>query len=357
MINLEIIQKLDRSNMMDVIINFHQQIRNSIEYLKNTPKIEDSYRIKRIIIAGMGGSAISGDLARSYIDKNHPEISIPIIILRNYDLPQWVDEHTLVVCISYSGNTEETLSVINQAKDKTRYIVGITSGGKLAEFCKNNNINLIQIPGGYQPRAALGYLFFAVYNYLISNFCKVCTISKSMIEEQILADYLQVKSKEYAKISDNNYALNIAKMIHNKQVIVYSSTDVLDVVNLRWRGQLQENSKNLAFGNYVPEMNHNEINSLKFPKAVIENSYFLILLDKNDHPSNRKRLETVHRIISQITSNIQVIESQEEMSLLRIFDLIYLADWVSFYLGILNEQDPTEIELISKFKQIMSEQK
>lgn len=355
MINQDIIPKLDRTNMMEVIANFHQQIRNSIEYLKNTPKIDDSYRIKRIIIAGMGGSAISGDLARSYIDKNHPEISIPIFILRNYDLPQWTDQHTLVICISYSGNTEETLSVIHQAKNKTPYIVGIASGGKLAEFCIDNNINFIQIPGGYQPRAALGYLFFAVYNFLISNFCKVCTISKSMIEEQILADFLQVKAKEFAKINDSNFALNLAKQNHNKQVIVYSSSDILDAVNLRWRGQLQENSKNLAFGNLVPEMNHNEINSLKFPKNIIENSYFLILVDKNDHPSNRKRLEILHKIILEITQNIQVIESKEEMLLVRIFDLIYLADWVSFYLAILNGQDPSDIELITKLKQIMSE--
>lgn len=355
MINQEIIKKYDLSDMMGVISNFHLQIRNSIEFLKNSPKVQDNYRIKKILIAGMGGSAISGDLARSYIANNHPEINIPIMVIRNYNLPNWVDEHTLVVCISYSGNTEETLSVIEQAKELTPYIVGIASGGKLSQFCIENNIGFLEIPGGLQPRAALGYLFFAVYNFLISNFCKVCTISKSMIEEQILADFLETKAKEYSIMNATNFAIKFAEQLHNKQVVIYSSSDVLDVVNLRWRGQLQENSKNLAFGNLVPEMNHNEINSLKFPQTIIDNTFFVILIDKNEHPSNRKRLETLSTIIKEITPNLKVVESKEEMPLIRLFDLIYLADWVSFYLGILNKQDPTEIELITKFKQIMSQ--
>lgn len=355
MINQDIIKKIDVSDMMGIIMNFHQQVRNSVQYLKNTPKINENYRIKKIIIAGMGGSAISGDLVRSYIAQNHPEINIPIIIIRNYDLPRWVDEHTLVVCVSYSGNTEETLSVFMQAKEKTHNIIGIASGGKLAEYCNKENIGFIQIPGGIQPRAALGYLFFAIYNFLIANFCKVCTISKSMIEEQMLADYLESKSKEYSQINENNFALKLAESLLNKQVVVYSSSDVMDVVNLRWRGQLQENSKNLAFGNLIPEMNHNEINSLKFPKQILENTFFVILIDKNEHPSNLKRIETTYKLISEITPNIVKIETNEELPLVRIFELIYLADWVSFYLAILNEQDPTEIELISKFKKIMSE--
>ncbi len=354
MINKEIIKKLDLSDMMGVIANFHNQVRNSIDLLKSAPKIQDCYRIKRILIAGMGGSAISGDLARSFIAKNHPEINIPIIVLRNYDLPNWVDEHTLVICISYSGNTEETLSVVEQAKLKTSNIIGIASGGRLLEICTQNSIGFTQVPSGMQPRAALGYLFFAVYNLLIANFCKVCTISKSMIEEQMLADYLEAKSKEYGNLGDNNAAINLAKEIHNKQVVIYSSSDVLDVVNLRWRGQLQENSKNLAFGNLVPEMNHNEINSFKYPKTIIDNTFFVVLIDKNEHSSNRKRLETLCKILSEITPNLKVIESKEDMPIIRLFEFIYLADWVSFYLGILNGQDPTEIELITKFKQIMS---
>lgn len=355
MITQENIKKFDLSDMMGVIANFHNQVRNSIEFLKNSPKLPDNYLIKRIVMAGMGGSAISGDLARSFIAKNHPEINIPIIIVRNYDLPHWVDAHTLVICISYSGNTEETLSIIQQAKEKTSHIIGIASGGRLSEFCVQNSIGFVQVPGGMQPRAALGYLFFAVYNFLIANFCKVCTISKSMIEEQILADYLETKAREYGTLSENNFAIKFAEELHKKQVIIYSSSDVLDVINLRWRGQIQENSKNLAFGNFVPEMNHNEINSLKYPKAIIDNTYFVVLIDKNEHPSNRKRLETLCKIITEITPNLRIIESKEEMPIIRLFEFIYLADWVSFYLGILNEQDPTEIELISKFKQIMSQ--
>lgn len=355
MISKDKIKEIDLSNLMQVIIDFHQQVRNSINLLKTSPKIQDPHRVKRILISGMGGSAISGDLARSYIAKNHPEISLPIFVLRNYDLPNWVDEHTLVICISYSGNTEETLSVYEQAKSKTQYILSIASGGKLLELSQQNGVNSISIQSGLQPRAALGYLFFAVYNFLIANFCKVCTVSKSMIEQQILADFLQAKANEYSNLNEDNYAIKIAEKLFGKQVVIYSSSDILDIVNLRWRGQIQENSKNLCFGNFVPEMNHNEINSLKHPKESINNTYFLILNDRNDHLSNQKRLNIVYQILSEITPNVEKIESKEEMPLLRYFDLIYLADWVSFYLAIFNNEDPTEIELISKFKKLMSE--
>lgn len=353
-INDNLIKDIDKSGMRKIIADFHTQFRNSIHNISTYPKIADASKISKVVIFGMGGSAISGDLARNYISVLHPEINIPITVVRNYNPPNWIDSSTLVIAISYSGNTEETLSCLQQSMKKTKMIAGIASGGQLQKICLENELPFLNIPGGLQPRAALGYLFFAVLNFLLLNFCIVCQVSKSMIEFEILADFLEEKSKLYSKIDDSNYAIKIAEKIKDKTAIIYSSSDVLDVVNLRWKGQIQENSKNLAFSNLLPEMNHNEINSYVHPENNLKNMALIFLEDKSDNPKNISRINATKSILMEKCPVTELISSQEDMFLLRIFDLIYLADWVSFYLAILNEEDPTPIPLISKLKNIMS---
>lgn len=345
---------LDNSNMFQTLVDFHKQIRAfSIDNQKKI-KLQNPHKINKIVIIGMGGSAISGDLARSYIANNIPEIEIPITVIRNYQIPNWIGNDTLVIAISYSGNTEETITSLNQAMEKTNNIVCITSGGELEQIAITKNLPLLTIPTGYQPRAALGYLFIAVYNFLISSFCKVCTLSRTVIEEQMLADFLEAKAKVYSELTEDNPALSLANKLFGKQVIIYSSSNILDVVNLRWRGQMHENAKNMAFGGFLPEMDHNEINSYQFPASVIENSHLLFLVDASDNPRTINRIKATHQIINEKWNNAQILESSEEIPLIRIFNLIYLADWTSYYLAILNNQDPTPIPLISQLKDIMS---
>lgn len=346
--------ELDKSGMRQILIDFHHQVRASNANISKIPSIINTHKINKILILGMGGSAISGDLVRSYIEANHPEIEVPIFVSRNYKPPKWVDSNTMIIAVSYSGNTEETLSALSHSENNTNHILGITSGGNLLEICKSKNYPVIEIPSDYQPRAALGYMFFNILNFIVSNFCKVCTISKKVIEEQLLADFLENKANLYKEINENNIALKLANKLFNKQIVVYSSNDLLDVVNLRWRGQIQENAKNLAFGNFLPEMNHNEINSWSFPKSIIENSAIIFLKDKNDNPKILERINATKNLLSSICPTVEVIESIEENPVTRLFDIIYLADWVSYYLALLNNQDPTPIPLISKLKEIMS---
>jgi glucose/mannose-6-phosphate isomerase len=175
-----------------------------------------------------------------------------------------------------------------------------------------------------------------------------------LIEFQLLADFLENRGQLYAKISEDNHAIQIAEKIYNKIPIIYSSSDVLDIVNLRWRGQIQENSKNLAFGNLLPEMNHNEINSFQNPGDLLSKFTLILLSEKSDNPKITERLNAVEKLLSKRCETILKIESNEEMLLVRLFDLIYLADWVSFYLALLNNEDPTPIPLISELKEIMS---
>jgi glucose/mannose-6-phosphate isomerase len=210
------------------------------------------------------------------------------------------------------------------------------------------------VPGGYQPRAALGYLFFTILNVILTNFCKICQVSKALIEFQILADFLEEKGKSYSQVNLGNRALQIAQKIFGKIPVIYSSSDILEIVNLRWRGQIQENSKNLAFGNFLPEMNHNEINSFQNPGGILDDLALIFLSDKSDNPKITERIMATKQLLSERCNTVELIESHEDMLLVRIFDLIYLADWVSYYLAILNNEDPTPIPLITELKRIMS---
>ncbi|HPD33077.1 MAG TPA: bifunctional phosphoglucose/phosphomannose isomerase [Candidatus Kapabacteria bacterium] len=351
---MELNFQVDSSNMRQVLADYHFQVRESIAQIKQLPKFADSSKINKIFILGMGGSAISGDLANSIIKNIFPEIDIPIFIIREYDIPNFLDNCSLVIAISYSGNTEETLSAFEYSRKRTNHLLGIASGGTLENLCKTNNIPFIQIPSGYQPRAALGYLFFNLLNFLLLNFCKICTLSRTTIEEQIIADLLEEKSKVYSQLTDDNPALNTAKKIYGKIPIIYSSSNVLNIVNIRFRGQIQENAKYLAFGNLIPEMNHNEINSWKFPKEFLENFFIIYLLDKSDHPQVQKRIFATKDIIDKSNPNSIILQSNEDSLFSRIFDLIYLGDWTSYYLAILNNQDPTPVPVITEFKKIIA---
>ncbi len=351
------IKELDKSGMRQIILDFYQQVRKSNSRIPELPKISNTRDIDKILILGMGGSAISGDLVRNYIDANHAEIEVPIFVTRNYIPPRWIDSKTLIIAISYSGNTEETLSGLQTASLITKHIIGITSGGSLEEVCKQNNYPIIKVPGGFQPRAALGYMFFNLLNFILLNFCVICTVSKTAIEEEIIADFLENKGKQYNEVNENNEAIKLAMQLYNKQVVIYSSSNLLDVVNLRWRGQIQENAKNLAFGNFFPEMNHNEINSWLHPNEIVSKSVILFLKDKKDDPRIQSRILATKHILATKVSYCEILESNEDIPLLRLFDLIYFADWVSYYLSILNNQDPTPIPLISQLKQIMQDNK
>ncbi len=351
---MELNLAIDSSNLRQVLMDYHIQVRESITKIKQIPKLADTSKINKIFIFGMGGSAISGDLANCIIKNIYPEIDIPIYVIREYDIPVFLDNASMVIAVSYSGNTEETLSAFNYSRERTSHLLGISSGGNLETICKENNIHHIQIPSGFQPRAALGYLFFSVLNFILFNFCRICTLSRTTIEEQIIADMLEEKSKKYAEPTDDNIALGYAKQLLGKVPVVYSSSSVLGIVNIRFRGQIQENAKTLAFGNFIPEMNHNEINSWKYPADLLHHFFNIYLIDKSDHPQVQKRIHATKEMIDKSNPNSIILQSNEDSLFSRIFDLIYLGDWISYYLAILNNQDPTPVPVITEFKKIIS---
>lgn len=341
----KLIKKFDKSNMFDILKDFHLQVKKALQVAgKYNLKNFDSKGIRNIIITGLGGSAIGGDLFRSYTQY---EIKIPVTVNRNYTLPEFADSKTLVIVSSYSGNTEETLSAFREAIEKKCRIICITSGGEVKKIANKNKFNCVVIPGGLQPRCAIGYSFFT----LLTVFIKLGFIKDRQEDIRETIKLMEESKEEYTTPdSQKNHALQLAVELKGKLPIVYSSADVLDIVNLRWRGQFSENAKIVAYGNNYPEMNHNELVGWKLNDDILKKIVVIFLKDVNDNERIKLRMDITSGIIKKYAENIISLESDGRSLLARIFDMIYLGDWVSYYLAILNEVDPTPVEAINFLK-------
>ncbi|MDI6778658.1 MAG: bifunctional phosphoglucose/phosphomannose isomerase [Bacteroidota bacterium] len=340
----DVLKQYDKSNMFNLLAGFPLQIEDAVSVGKKAKvKLKKSV-IKNIVVSGLGGSAIGGDLIRTYLAA---EIKIPFLVNRHYFLPEFVNDNSLVIISSYSGDTEETISAHKEAIKRGAQVLCITSGGETERLAKKNNQSLIKIPTGYPPRAALGYAFFPLL-VILGNLGLIKDRSKD-IEETIA--FLKKKSKRYSDLnSQTNEALSFAKTLSGKLPIVYSSADVFDSVNLRWRGQLCENSKILAFGHTLPEMNHNELVGWKVLIEQMADMMVIFLHDKGDYKRVQLRMKIMEGIVKEYASNVVNIYSEGNSLLTRMFSLIFLGDWISYYLAILNKVDPTPVKVIDYLK-------
>ncbi|MCX7908499.1 MAG: bifunctional phosphoglucose/phosphomannose isomerase [Ignavibacteria bacterium] len=339
------IKILDTKNMFEHLKNFPNQIIESIEIAKSSPSFNN--KSNKFFLLGMGGSAIAGDLLQVYF-RNSTHNFVEVFVNRNYYLMRYPDRNTNLIVSSYSGNTEETIAAYLSAKNFTNNIIGITSGGRLQEILSYDGFGTILIPGGYQPREALGYSFFTLLIKILNLVSSDKDVEILQNQLHNLYHYLKSKSIEYSTFV-NNPALSFAKELYNKIVILYGCEETLFPVAMRIKAQIQENSKNLCFAGQIPETNHNEINSFMFPKDLMNRIKIILLSDPNDHPRNQKRIEVINSLLDN-TLDIFVYQSNAEDFLMRMFDIIYFFDWVSYYLAIENEIDPTPIPIVKQLK-------
>lgn len=334
----------DTLNMRKLLAGFPGQIEDAVAIGKKARIPLNVKRVRTIVVTGLGGSAIGGDLLRSYLAD---ELALPFAVNRHYFLPDFVDANSLVIVSSYSGNTEETIAAHNDASKRKAQVICVTSNGQTERLAQRYKQPVVKIPPGFPPRAALGYSFFPVL-VILSKLGLVKT-KTGQIKETIAL--LREKAKEYAVVDERtNKALALAARLHNKLPIVYSSAEWYDSVNLRWRGQFCENAKVLAFGHVVPEMNHNELVGWNVLKPQMKEMAVLLLKDKQMHARVAVRMEVMKSIINQYASEIIEVESEGKSLLARMFSLIYLGDWTSFYLAILNGVDPTPVKVIDYLK-------
>lgn len=341
---LEEIHRIDPDGMYKCILDFPKQVEEAFKIGKTFANPVKPRGLTSIVLTGLGGSAIGGDLLRAYLAD---DLHIPITVNRHYTLPEFVGTNTLVIVSSYSGNTEETISAQREAMKRKAKILCISTGGIVTDVALKHKQPCIKIPGGLQPRAALGYSFFPLLVALVkAGFVK----SKDSEIKETLA-LLKTKALEYGNPeSSSNRALELAAKLKGRLPIVYSSSQVLDAINLRWRGQIEENAKQLAYGNLFPEMNHNELVGWNMVKDLLEMTHVIFLRDKSEHPRVSVREEITKTIVAQFASGVTEVWSEGTSLLARMFSLIQLGDWASFYLAILNKQDPTPVKAIDHLK-------
>jgi len=340
------IKKLDKSKMLDLLLDFPLQCRMAQELAAGASILFSKRDFQKIIFVGLGGSAIGADLVRTYL---YFESKLPIQVVREYQLPDYVDSSTLVFILSYSGNTEETLGCYNQARKKGSSIIAVSSGGTLKDNCRRDNVTLVEIPGLLPPRSALGYLSILPL-VILARLGLIKDVSTSINKTIAALEELKNRKLKASIGAKDNIAKYVAAKLFNKFVIIYAGSIHFDVVATRLRSQLNENSKSLAYASFFPEINHNEIVGWEHPKKIFKDLAVVLFRDKALHPRIKQRMDITKEIITKEGVSVIEIYTEGEDLLSQIFSLIYIGDFISLYLAILYGVDPTPVARVTYLK-------
>jgi glucose/mannose-6-phosphate isomerase len=331
-------------NMHALIYDLPEQISDASQLPLNIRPIAIS-KINSIVIAGMGGSGIGGEIIKALLSQT---IKIPIITIKDYELPSFAGNKTLYFAVSYSGNTEETLENFNIARRRECHIIAITTGGKLLEKCQKYHLDYVELPKGPSSRCAIGYLTLP----------QILCLSKLGFIKSFDKDIKETIKVMYShRVKYDNFAKKLARQLMIKLPLVYASSSLLAPVARRWQTQLNENAEIIAHSNVFPELSHNEIVGITDPYPLVP-LYYLLLLDPNSHKRNSLRLDFTLEIIENRIKekirrkylNFQKFSPDGKSNLARIFSLIMLGDLISYRLAHARKVVPESISAIDELK-------
>jgi len=324
--------------MKELVRNFPNQLKEAIEIgekFLNASQPGSKPEIRQVVVTGLGGSGIGGTIVSELVAA---ECSVPVLVNKDYFLPAFVNQHTLVIVSSYSGNTEETIHAMETALKANATVVCISSGGKISEMAKENKCQLISIPAGMPPRACLGYsltqLFFVLHRF---------TLIGDFFQPQ-LGNAIDLLLKENDSI--HREARETADFLFDHIPVIYA-VDGYNGVATRFRQQINENSKMLCWHHILPEMNHNELVGWAGGSEALA---VVILRNKSDYPRTQTRIEISKEIFAKHTSRVREIWSKGNSPIEKSLYLIHLVDWVSCYLADKNGVDAIEINVINHLK-------
>lgn len=336
--------KLDPSNFRQFIIDTPTQFKVGMDLAKDI-KLEGDF--KSVYVSGMGGSALPVDLLKTYLADlfANGEKPFDLNINRYYSLPaQAKNKSALNLITSYSGNTEESISALNEARESGLSIITFSSGGKIEEMAKELGLPHIKLPipyPNYQPRMGTGYFFGAMIQLLI-NHGLIPDVS-----EQILKSANQFSS---SMDSYEQRGKELSERVKGVTPIIYAP-DLYKSVAMVWKIKFNENAKTPAFWNYFPELNHNEMVGFTNPQAKF---HVIMLQDPKDNPMNLKRYEATANLLREKGIESEIIELEGPDVFSKIFLSITIADWASYYLALAYGQDPTPVDMVEKLKKILA---
>lgn len=336
------VSKYDPQNQFDVLKNSWKQIEYAWNNVFDVTSIDKS-KINNIVLTGLGGSAISGDLLQNFLGE---ELTLPFSVNRNYDLPSYCDKKSLLIVSSYSGKTEETISVLKKALKNNCQIVCITTGGEVGKIAKDHHLPTISLQKDLQPRYALGVSFFS----LLKLFQEIELIGA----QDEVVDLIKGNWKKNSEVhsQEDSLAFSIAQSLIGYLPVIYSAAGKTSALGYRFKCQFNENSKLHAFHNVIPEMNHNEIVGWESYNEKNLLAKIILIEDKAYHPAVKKRFGIIRSVFQP---EIIGLKSREEIFKVRIMDLIYLTDWITFHLAVLRGFDPSEIDNIDYLKKQLAD--
>lgn len=336
--------------MLELLKCFDQQLEEALE-IGLQADISLQAVIETVLVCGLGGSAIAGDFLRAYLGT---DLKVPLWVHRNYSIPGFADERTLALICSYSGDTEETLSAFHEARRVGCPIICLSSNGELQHCADRYGYPSLQIPGGFPPRTALGYLAIP----LLIVLARLGLISDRSDEIGRSVSWVRGRIEKYGLESpeEGNAAKGLALQVHEKIPVIYGSQDRLEMVARRWRGQFCENGKQLAYSSALPEMNHNEIVGWKHPASALRQLIPIFLRDREDHPQVQVRTEFTRQLVADKSGAVLEFWSEGESWLQRLWTLILLGDYASLYLAFLNRENPTPVSVIEDLKSRLRQQ-
>lgn len=316
-----------------LVENFPKQLTEAIS-IGEQAVLQASSKINNVLISGLGGSGIGGTIVAEIFEK---ELTVPVTVIKKYHIPAFVNENTLVIISSYSGNTEETVACMQEAYKRNAKIVCISSGGIVIDFAKQHHLDHIIVPGGMPPRACLGYSLTQLLFVLKAN--KLIT---SDIVAQ-LKETIELITTNEATLQKE--ALTVAQKLVGKIPVIYTLS--VEGVAIRFRQQINENSKMLCWHHVIPEMNHNELVGWAEPNDELA---VVVFRNDNDFERNLTRLAICKEVFAKYTPNYIEIYSKGSSDLARALYHIHLTDWVSCYIADLKNVDAMNIDIINHLK-------
>lgn len=319
--------------MKDLVQNFTEQLRQALAIAEKAV-ISPTPGVKNIVVSGLGGSGIGGTIVSELVSEACP---VPITVVKDYTLPAFAGPDTLLICSSYSGNTEETLAVVEQGLARKAQIAVVTSGGKLLDMARQNQFDFIEIPGGLPPRSCIGYSLVQLLQVLIA---------KGLARPELMNDLASaVNLLDRERTAIQAEAQRIAAGLKDKIPVLYSLG--CEGVTIRFRQQINENSKMLCWHHTLPEMNHNELVGW-----TVRNEHLAVVTFHTayDHARTVRRYEICRPIFEKYSSGVYDITAQGQSKSEQFMYLIHIGDWISCYLADLRQIDPVEVRIIDHLK-------
>jgi glucose/mannose-6-phosphate isomerase len=348
--DIDEMRRLDPGGVLNLVAGFSGQLQEALRISDSVRLPENLGGLENIVIVGLGSSGIGGDAIRELVSC---EAEIPVTVVKDHRLPAFIDKKALVFVVSHSGNTEETLSAYEIACQRGAGLICVTSGGRLLEAARSHSVPAVVVPGGLPPRCALAYLATPILVSLgtlgyIEDRREVLREAAQLIEDLTRVVHVEAPASV-------NQAKRLALAIYGKVPLIYGSSGMTSVAALRWKTQINENSKAHAFWNVFPELTHNEVVGWSARPDISKGMHVVLLRDKQEDNKVKRRIEITKELMTE-ASGVSEVFSHGKTKEARLLSLIHIGDFLSLYLAFLYNQDPKPVKAIDYLKNRLADE-